>query len=84
MEKSDSIFVRENCTDKEIEREILSYPFKRFENMSMMHHTKTLGDIQIDSIVWKKLTDHDKKWIESVCNEKLDFYYQKTNKNEKT
>ena len=84
VEKSDSIFVRESYTDKEIEREILSYPFKRFENMSMMHHTKTLGVIQIDSIVWKKLTDHDKKWIESVCNEKLDFYYQKINKNEKT
>lgn len=84
VEKSDSIFVRENCKDKEIEREILSYPFKRFENMSMMHHTKALGVIQIDPIVWKQLTDHDKKWIESVCNKKLDFYYQRINKNENT
>lgn len=80
VEKSDSIFSRENCADKEIEREILSYPFKRFENMSMMSHTKTLGIIQIDPIIWKKLTDKDKKWIEAVCDEKLKQYYVRISK----
>ena len=48
--------------------------------MSMMHHTKILGVIQIDSIVWKKLTDQDKQWIESVCDEKLENYYQRISK----
>ena len=80
VEKSDSIFSRENCADKEIEREILSYPFKRFENMSMMSHTKTLGIIQIDPIIWKKLTDKDKKWIGAVCDEKLKQYYVRISK----
>ena len=80
VEKEDSIFAQESCSEKQIEREILSYPFKRFENMSMMHHTKTLGVIQIDSIVWKKLTDQDKRWIESVCDEKLECYYKRISK----
>ena len=80
VEKDDSIFARDNCSDKQIEREILSYPFKRFENMSMMHHTKTLGVIQIDPLIWKKLTDIEKKLIEQVCDEKLAYYYQRINK----
>ncbi len=77
VEKEDSIFSRAYWADKEIEREILSYPFRRFENMSMMHHTKTLGIIQVDSIIWKSLTDHDKQLIEEICNAKLEHYYKR-------
>lgn len=80
IEKDDSIFSREHCTDKEIEREILSYPFRRFENMSMMHHTKTLGVIQVDSIIWKKLTDSDKQLIAEICDKKLEQYYERISK----
>ena len=80
IEKDDSIFSKEQCTDKEIEREILSYPFRRFENMSMMHHTKTLGIIQVDPIIWKKLTDTDKQLISEICDKKLEQYYQRISK----
>lgn len=45
-----------------------------------MSHTKTLGIIQIDPIIWKKLTDKDKKWIEAVCDEKLKQYYVRISK----
>lgn len=38
-------------TDKEAERNILSNPFKRFENVQMLRHTKTLGIVQIDEAV---------------------------------
>lgn len=80
VEKDDSIFTRAHCTDKEIEREILSYPFRRFENMSMMYHTKTLGVIQVDSIIWKKLTDSDKQVIAEICDKKLEQYYERISK----
>lgn len=77
VERGNSIFSKDNYTDKQAERLILIYPYKRFETMNMMHHTKTLGIVEVDSTVWKKLTDAEKKWIESVCNEKLDHYYSR-------
>lgn len=79
IEKSNSIFAKGGYTDKEAERNILSNPFKRFEDMNMLRHTKTLGIIEVDSTVWKKLTDEDKAKIELVCSEKLEEYYSRKN-----
>ena len=62
-------------TDKEAERNILANPFKRFEDMNMMRHTKTLGVIEVDSTVWKKLTPEEKQRIKLICDEKLNQYY---------
>ena len=59
------------------ERNILSNPFKRFEDMNMMRHTKTLGVIEVDSTVWKKLTPEEKQMIDTVCEEKLQAYYRR-------
>jgi hypothetical protein len=77
VEKANSIFAEPDYTDKQAERLILIYPYKRFENMNMMHHTKTLGIVEVDSTVWKKLTDTEKKWIEAICDERLEKYYQR-------
>ena len=43
----------------------------------MLHHTKTLGVIQVDESVWKKLTREEKQEIERVCDEKLEDYYRR-------
>ena len=75
VEKQNSIFAKGGYTDKEAERNILSNPFKRFEDMNMMRHTKTLGIVEVDSTVWKKLLDDEKVHILSVCDKKLDEYY---------
>ena len=77
VEKSNSIFTKQGYTDKQAERNILSNPFKRFEDMNMLRHTKTLGVIEVDSTVWKKLTDDEKKLIETICNDRLEKYYQR-------
>lgn len=77
VEKANSIFARGDYTDKEAERNILSNPFKRFEDMNMMRHTKTLGVIEVDSTVWKKLTPEEKQRIGTVCEEKLHAYYNR-------
>jgi hypothetical protein len=79
VEKSNSIFAKGGYTNKEAERNILSNPFKRFEDMNMMRHTKTLGIIEVDACVWKNLTDIDKKNIESTCDIKLVEYYKRLN-----
>ena len=80
VEKDDSLFFKDYYSDKEIEREILNYPFRRFETMSMMHHTKTLGVVQIDSCVWKALSEEDKHEIIKICNAKLEEYYKRIHK----
>ena len=46
----------------------------------MFRHTKTLGVIEVDSTVWKKLTEAEKKWIEGICEEKLEQYYRRITK----
>lgn len=80
VEKSSSIFARGGYTDKEAERNILSNPFKRFEDMQMLRHTKTLGIIQIDESVWKRLSDDEKDEIDRICEEKLNSYYSRLKK----
>ena len=75
VEKQNSIFAKGGYTDKEAERNILSNSFKRFEDMNMMRHTKTLGIVEVDSTVWKKLSEDEKEYILSVCDKKLDEYY---------
>lgn len=75
VEKANSIYAKGGYTDKDAERNILSNPFKRFEDMQMMRHTKTLGIIQIDEAVWRSLSQEEKAEIERICEQKLAEYY---------
>ena len=77
VEKAKSIYLNANITDKQILQNILIYPYKRFEDMGVLHHTKTLGIIQVDESVWKKLEDRDRKEILSICDKKLDVYFKR-------
>ena len=77
VEKQNSIFAKGNYTDKEAAHNILSNPFKRFEDMNMMHHTKTIGIIEVEPTVWKRLAEEDKKHILQVCDLKLEQYYKR-------
>ncbi len=75
VEKKNSLFAREDYTDKEAERNILANPFKRFQDMQMLRHTKTLGLVQVEETVWKALSDEEKTEIGKICVEKLAAYY---------
>ena len=77
VEKANSIYAKGGYTDAQAQRNILSNPFKRFEDMQMLHHTKTLGVIQVDESVWKKLTREEKQEIERICDERLERYYSR-------
>ena len=77
VEKQNSIFAKGNYTDKEAARNILSNPFKRFEDMNMMRHTKTIGIIEVEPTVWKRLAEEDKKHILQVCDLRLKQYYKR-------
>ena len=80
VEKANSIYSKGGYTDAQAQRNILSNPFKRSEGMQMLHHTKTLGVIQVDESVWKKLTQGEKQEIEWICDEKLEQYYSRIGK----
>ncbi len=77
IEKANSIYAKGGYSDKEVERNVLSNPFKRFEDMQMVRHTKTLGIVEVDSSVWKKLSKDEKAEIDRVCDDKLDGYYKR-------
>ena len=77
VEKKNSIFAKGGYTDKEAERNILSNPFKRFEDMQMLRHTKTLGIVQMEETVWKHLTADEKDEMGKICDEKLKAYYER-------
>lgn len=80
IEKKNSIYYSGNATDSEIERNILIYPFRRFEYMKILTHTKTLGIIQVDSSVWKRLSPEDVNEVKSICESKLSEYFAKLEK----
>ncbi len=80
VEKSNSIFAKGGYTDKDATRNILSNPFKRFEDMQIIRHTKTLGIIQVDESVWKHLSKEEKSEIEKICDNKLNAYYENLSK----
>lgn len=50
-------------------------PFTRFEDMQMLRHTKTLGIVQIDEAVWKRLSKDEKTEITQIYDEKLTQYF---------
>ena len=77
VEKANSIYARGDYTDAQAQRNILSNPFKRFEDMQMLHHTRTLGVVQVDESVWKRLTLEEKQEIQQICDEKLESYFER-------
>ncbi len=76
-EKANSIFAKGGYTDREAQRNILANPFRRFEEMQMLRHTKTIGIIEVEPSVWKHLTEEEKAEILSICDEKLKSYFDK-------
>ena len=61
--------------DKDAENLILSMPFKRFEDMGFMHHSKNIGIIQLDRDIIKNLTDNDIKKLITSADKALNKYF---------
>lgn len=75
VEKGKCIFTAESYTAKDVEKLILNMPFKRFEDMDFMHHSKHLGIIQLDKAIAKSLTDEDIESLMQYSEEALKKYY---------
>ena len=75
-EKKNCIFTKGGYTAKDVERLILSMPFKRFEGMGYMRHSKYLGIIQIDKSIMKDWTDADAVALQKCCSDALERYWK--------
>ena len=61
---------------KDVEKLILSMPFKRFEGMGYMRHSKYLGIVQIDRSIMKTLDEEDISTILTYCTDALERYWK--------
>lgn len=75
-EKKPCIFTKGGYTDKDVEKLILSMPFKRFEDMGFIHHSKCLGIIQLDHQIMKYFTDNDVEQLRKYSDKALSQYFK--------
>lgn len=79
-EKSTSIYQKGGYIRKDVEKNILSNPFKRFEDMRFLMRCKDVETIEVNPIIFRKLTREDWLHIVDVCDKSLEKYYLRLKK----
>lgn len=79
-EKSTSIYQKGGYTRKDVEKNILSNPFKRFEDMRFLMRYKDVETIEVNPIIFRKLTREDWLHIVDACDKSLEKYYLRLKK----
>lgn len=79
-EKSTSIYQKGGYTRKDVEKNIFSNPFKRFEDMRFLMRCKDVETIEVNPIIFRKLTREDWLHIVDVCDKSLEKYYLRLKK----
>ncbi len=75
-EKKNCIFTKGGYTQHDVERLILSMPFRRFEDMHAMHHAKQLGTLQFYKVLAKQMTDEDYQQIREFSKKAIEKYFR--------
>ncbi|MGB5823555.1 MAG: DEAD/DEAH box helicase family protein [Proteocatella sp.] len=76
-EKKNSIYQKGGYSIKDVEKNIISNPFKRFADMHFMKRSKDAGMIEFNNLIFKKLSEEEVCKIIEICDEKLKNYYKK-------
>ena len=79
-EKSTIIYQKGGYTRKDVEKNILSNPFKRFEDMRFLMRCKDVETIEVNPIIFRKLTREDWLHIVDACDKSLEKYYLRLKK----
>ena len=79
-EKSTSIYQKGGYTRKDVEKNILSNPYKRFEDMRFLMRCKDVETIEVNPIIFRKLTREDWLHIVDACDKSLEKYYLRLKK----
>ncbi|MDO5861175.1 hypothetical protein, partial [Methanobrevibacter sp.] len=74
-EMSSSVFLNESYTRKDAEHLMLSMPFRIYEEMGVMNHSKYIGTIQLDKQIAKRLDVEDIDLIRKYCRDGICKYY---------
>lgn len=74
-EKRSGLLTQIEYTRKDIETLILTNPFRVYEEMGVMRHSKYIGVLQLDKAIAKKLTEEDIEEIRLSCRTGLAKYY---------
>jgi hypothetical protein len=77
IEKNTSIYSKDEFSRKDVERNIFSNPFRRFEDMRFMNRCREIEYVEFNRYIFRKLTRADIDWIISHCDSKLEEYYGK-------
>ena len=80
-EKPNSIYQKGGYTKKDVEKNILSNPFKRFEDMRFLMRCKDVEAVEVNPIIFRKLTRKDRLHIVDVCDKSLEKYYMRFKNN---
>ena len=78
--KPNSIYQKGGYTKKDVEKNILSNPFKRFEDMRFLMRCKDVETVEVNPIIFRKLTREDWLHIVDVCDKSLEKYYMRFKK----
>ena len=76
VEKKSSLYFKDGYTRKDVERNIFSNPFKRFEDMRFMSRCRDIEYVEFNRHVWKRMTQEEEGWIVGWCDEKLEEYFE--------
>ena len=79
-EKPNSIYQKGGYTKKDVEKNIPSNPFKRFEDMRFLMRCKDVETIEVNPIIFRKFTREDWLHIVNVCDKSLEKYYLRLKK----
>ena len=74
VEKRPCLYLRD-YTRREVQNNIFSNPFKRFEDMNFMKKSKDIEYIEVSRYIMKKLSIEEIEWIKNHCDNKLNNYF---------
>jgi hypothetical protein len=77
VEKKSSLYCKDGYTRKDVERNIFSNPFKRFEDMRFISRCRDIEYVEFNRHVWRRLTKEERVWIVGWCKKRLEEYYSK-------
>lgn len=77
IEKPKNYYLSPDLAEKDVEKHIFAQPFNRFSEMWFLMRSRDVAYIELNSHIFKKLTEKDIGEILEVCEEKLEEYYTK-------
>lgn len=74
VEKRPCLYLRD-YTRREVQSNIFSNPFKRFEDMNFIKKSRDIEYIEVSRYIMKKLSIEEIEWIKNHCDNKLNNYF---------